>query len=117
FVDAELPVVIDGVIALAVDLEETDVLLHDIAIGEEDGVGADRANVSAGDATGQGGTINAASAGIQVTPDTEVKGESAEGRSNATIDIDSSRRTIRKGNAFRGRADVKLQVLGDVITR
>src|SRR6202790_2613934 len=116
FGEAELPVVIDRVISLAVDLEEADVLLQGVAVGKEDGVGADRANTAAGDATGQD-AFGTTSARIEVTPDTNVEGEGTEGRSNTAVDIDFGRGTICKRDALAADADVELQVLVDVISR
>src|ERR1700676_5263321 len=116
FGEAELPVVIDRVISLAVDLEEADVLLQDVAVGNEDGVGADRANTAAGDATGKGVAVGTTPARIEVAPDTNVEGEGTEGRSNTAVDIDFGRGTICKRDALAADANVELQVLVDVIS-
>src|SRR6185312_13815994 len=101
---------------LGVGLEEADVLLHDVAVGEEDRGGRDRADVAAGNAAGED-VVGAASTRIQITPDAEVEGGRAEGRTNTAVDVDFSRGAVREGNAFRRGADVELQVLVDVVAR
>src|SRR6185437_1402962 len=88
-VDAESPAVVDGVVQLGVGLEEADVLLHDVAVGEEDRGGRDRADVAAGNAAGED-VVGAASTRIQITPDAEVEGGRAEGRTNTAVDVDFS---------------------------
>ena len=111
-VDPDLPVVVDRVIHLAVDFEEAHVLLHDVAVGQ--GVGrAFRAERVAG---GIGrGAEEAGSARIQVAPDTEVEGERTEGRADTAVDVDFGGGAIRERDALGRGADVKLQILADVV--
>src|SRR5439155_8193299 len=83
---ADRKAVVDGVVHLAVDFDEADVLLHDVAVGEEDRGRADAADVAAGNAAGEH-VVGAAAARIQVAPDTDVEGEGAEGRADTAVDI------------------------------
>src|SRR6185503_14930935 len=94
-VDAESPAVVDGVIQLGVGLEEADVLLHDVAVGEEDRGGRDRADVAARNAAGED-VVGATSARIQVTPDAEVEGRRTEGRADTAVDVDFGCGAVRE---------------------
>src|SRR5205814_2785288 len=96
FGEAELPVIVDGVIDLCVGLEEAQVLLDHVAVDQ--GVG--RAFVAEGYTRRiECGAVVAGSAGIQVAPKTEVESKSAEGRTNTAVDVDLSRCTVRERNA------------------
>src|SRR5204863_9060763 len=111
-----LPVVLDGAVHLTIDFEEADVLLPDIAAGEEPRGRADRAHAAPGN-TARKDVVGALSAWIQIPPDAEVEPEGAEGRTNTAVDVDFSRGAVRKGDALGGGTDIELQILGDVVAR
>ena len=110
FVQSDLQAVVDGVVDLGVAFEEAHVLLHDVAIGGST-VGSPAGQIDPGS-----GPI-ALAARIQVTPDTEVEGERAEGRPDTAVDVDFSGSPVRERDALGGSADVELQVLVDVVAR
>src|SRR5712675_2385970 len=112
---AELPIVIDGVGALSVDLEKADILLHGVAV--EQGVGSAFRALKMPSEIKPGTAELAGATGIQVAPDADIEGKCAEGRADTAVDIDFSSGPVGEGNAFERGADVELQVLIDVVAR
>src|SRR5690606_15726094 len=102
----------EGVGDLAVDFVEADILLHDVAVRQHDGVDVEGANPAAA-----GDRIDAGSARIQVTPDTDIKRQRPEGRADTAVDIDLGGSAVGERDARERRTDVKLQVLADVVAR
>src|SRR6202012_3293220 len=97
---------------LAIAFEEADVPLHERPVRKE--LGAGRAGTLR---NGEAAVADAVATRIQVTPDAEIKGEGAEGRTDTAVDVHFGSGAVGEGDALGGGTDVQLQVLGHVIAR
>src|SRR5713226_8087857 len=121
FVDADLPLVVEGDIDLGITFIKAGAFLGEVAVDWQ--TTADLAEIGRA-AENCAVTLErsalraeALSTRIDVTPNAEVEGEHADGRADTTVDVDFGRRAVREGDALTGGADVELHVLVDVVAR
>src|SRR5665213_1703365 len=98
-IQTELPVVVDGVVYLAVAFEEADVLFHHVAVGQGVGGAFGAKRVACGV---DGSAAETGPTRIEVTPDAEIEGEGAEGRADTAVDVDFGGGAVGKGDALGG---------------
>src|SRR6185503_16560394 len=109
-VAAHREVVVEGVVHLAIDFEEADVLLENVAVDQEVELAFGAQRIAGGV---NGSPELAGSTRIDVTPGADVEGELANRQASTAVSVDFSRGAVREGDAGAAQADIELEVLGD----